>query len=112
MTARVVTSLDRPLGENDEGSLLGLVPSDERGPEEQLDAALRDEALRRALAGLPEREREVLKLRYGMDGDQPAPLRETGRRLGISTDAVRKLEHKALCDLAQSRELEGLAQAA
>jgi RNA polymerase primary sigma factor len=112
MTARVVTSLDRPVGQNDEGSLLSLLPSDEEGPEEQLDVSLRAEAVRRALARLPEREREVLNLRYGIGGDGPSPLRETGRRLGISTDAVRKLEHKALSDLAKSRELEAVQRAA
>jgi RNA polymerase primary sigma factor len=112
MVARVVTSLDRPVGEDDEGSLIGLLPSGERGPAEHLDDALRRDALRQALDRLPEREREVVKLRYGINGDDPAPLRETSRRLGISTDAVRKLEHKALSDLAQSGELEGLQRAA
>src|SRR5947209_7486099 len=73
-TARVVTSLDRPVGQHDEGSLLSLLPSDEQGPEEQLDATQRVEAVRRALDGLPEREREVLNLRYGIGADGPAPL--------------------------------------
>ncbi len=112
MAARVVTSLDRPMGVEDENSLIGVLPSSDRGPEEQLELALRREALRRALAALPEREREVVKLRYGINGDQPTPIRETGRRLGISTDAVRKLEHKALTDLARSGELEDLQRAA
>jgi RNA polymerase primary sigma factor len=110
MTARVVTSLDRPVGE-DEGALVALLPSPEHGPEEQLDRSLRHDALQRALTRLPEREREVVKLRYGINGD-PTPVRETGRRLGISTDAVRKLEHQALTDLARSRELEDVQRAA
>lgn len=112
-TARVVTSLDRPIGEGEESSLVSLLASAEQGPEEQLDATLRDEALRRALARLPEREREVVQLRYGLGSEhEPTPLREAGRRLGISTDAVRKLEHKALTELARSRELEALQPAA
>jgi RNA polymerase primary sigma factor len=110
--ARVVTSLDRPVGEHEENSLVSLLASEDRGPAEQLDITLRNEALRRALARLPEPEREVVKLRYGVGGDQPTPLREAGRRLGISTEAVRKLEHKALANLAQSRELEGPQSAA
>jgi RNA polymerase primary sigma factor len=110
--ARVVTSLDRPVGEEEETSLGSLLPSAERGPAEQVDIALRDDALRRALDRLPAREREVVKLRYGINGDDPTPLREAGRRLGISTDAVRKLERKALSDLAASRELEALRPAA
>jgi RNA polymerase primary sigma factor len=111
-TARVVTSLDRPVGENEESPLVALLAGAEESPEERLEATLRDEALERALARLPQREREVVELRYGVGGDDPAPLREAGRRLGISTDAVRKLEHKALADLAQSGELEALKSAA
>jgi RNA polymerase primary sigma factor len=111
-TARVVTSLDRPVGEEEETSLGALMPSDERGPEEEVEISLRGEALQRALARLPEREREVVKLRYGINGDDPTPLSETGRRLGISQDAVRRLERRALSELATSRELEALRPAA
>src|SRR5437660_785007 len=53
--ARVVTSLDRPVGEEDETSLGALLPSGERGPDEEVDIALREDALRQALDRLPER---------------------------------------------------------
>ena len=111
-TARVVTSLDRPVGEEEETSLGALLPSGERGPDEEVDIALREDALRRALDQLPEPERQVVRLRYGINGDDPTPLSETGRRLGLSQDAVRRLERKALTELAQSRELEALRPAA
>jgi RNA polymerase primary sigma factor len=111
-TARVVTSLDRPVGEEEETSLGALLPSGERGPDELVDISLREDALRRALDQLPEPEREVVRLRYGINGDDPTPLSETGRRLGLSQDAVRRLERKALTELAQSRELEALRPAA
>ena len=107
-----MTSLDRPVGEEEDTSFGALLPSGERGPEEEVDISLREDALRRALDSLPEPEREVVKLRYGINGDDPTPLGETGRRLGISQDAVRKLERKALTELAQSRELEALRPAA
>jgi RNA polymerase primary sigma factor len=110
--ARVVTSLDRPVGEEEETPFGALLPSDERGPEEEVAISLREEALRKALDRLPEQEREVVRLRYGINGDDPTPLSETGRRLGISQDAVRKLERRALSELAQSRELEALRPAA
>jgi RNA polymerase primary sigma factor len=110
--ARVVTSLDRPVGEEEDTSLGTLLPSDERGPDEEVDIVLRDDALRRALDRLPEVEREIVKLRYGMNEGDPTPLSETGRRLGLSPDAVRRLERKALADLAQSRELDALRPAA
>jgi RNA polymerase primary sigma factor len=110
--ARVVTSLDRPVGEEEDTTLGALMPSGEHGPEEQVDISLREDALHRALAQLPEREREVVKLRYGINGDDPTPLVETSRRLGLSQDAVRKLERRALAELAESRELEALRPAA
>ncbi len=110
--ARVVTSLDRPVGEEADTTLGTLLPSGERGPEEEVDISLREDALRRALEQLPEREREVVKLRYGVGGDDPTPLVETGRRLGLSQDAVRRLERRALAELAESRELEALRPAA
>jgi RNA polymerase primary sigma factor len=111
-TARVVTSLDRPVGEEEATPLGALLDSGEPGPDEEVEISLREDALRKALERLPEREREVVKLRYGVGGDDPTPLSETGRRLGISQDAVRKLERQALSELAQSRELEALRPAA
>ena len=110
--ARVVTSLDRPVGEAEETTLGALLPSGEQGPDEELDISLRGEAVHQALARLPERQREVVKLRYGINGDDPTPLREAGRRLGISPEAVRKIERQALAELAESRELEALRAAA
>jgi RNA polymerase primary sigma factor len=110
--SRVVTSLDRPVGEDEETSFGALLASGERGPEEEVDIVLREDALRRAVEQLPEQEREVVKLRYGINGDDPTPLSETGRRLGISQDTVRRLERKALAELAESRELDALRPAA
>jgi RNA polymerase primary sigma factor len=110
--ARVVTSLDRPVGEGEETSFGSLLASGERGPDEEVEISLLGDALRRAVSRLPERERAVVNIRYGINGEDPAPLSETGRRLGLSSDQVRKLERKALADLAQSRELEALSTAA
>ncbi len=110
--SRVVTSLDRPVGEGEDTAFGALLASDDRTPEEEVDIVLREDALRRALEQLPEREREVVKLRYGVGGDDPTPLSETGRRLGISQDTVRRLERKALAELAENRELDALRPAA
>jgi RNA polymerase primary sigma factor len=54
----------------------------------------------------------VIKLRFGIDGDNPTPLREAGRQLGLSPERVRRIEHKALQRLAETREVEGLSEAA
>ena len=110
--ARVVTSLDRPVGEEQDTTLGSLIESGERGPDEEVEISLRQDAVRSALERLPEREREVVKLRYGINGDDPTPLREAGRRLGISSEEVRRLERRALTELAESRELEALRPAA
>jgi RNA polymerase primary sigma factor len=111
--AKVVTSLDRPAGHGDEGATVGeLIASDAPPPEEAVEAALRAAALRRAVRRLPEQQRRVVELRYGIGGDRPTPLREAGKRLGISQDAVRRLERKALAELAASHELDALRPAA
>ena len=110
--ARVVTSLDRPVGEEAETTLGALLRSDATATDEEVELAARDAALHRALQRLPEAERNVVKLRFGIDGDDPTPLREAGRRLGMSSDAVRKLERKALDELAESHELDALRSAA
>ena len=111
-TVRTITSLDRPVGEEGETALGDLLPSDDPEPAEEVDVSLRQEALRSALDHLPERERNVVKLRYGVGGDDPTPLRETGRRLGLSPERVRQIEGEALKRLAMTRELEGLSEAA
>jgi RNA polymerase primary sigma factor len=106
---RTITSLDRPVGEEGETALGELLQSGERGPVEEVEIGLRGEAVRAALEQLPDQEREVIKLRYGINGDGPTPLREAGRRLGLSPERVRRIEHKALERLAETREVAALA---
>jgi RNA polymerase primary sigma factor len=111
-TQRTVTSLDRPVGEEGETSFGDLIPSDAPEPSEEVEVSLRKQSVRRALDRLPERERDVVKLRYGINGNEPTPLRETGRRLGISPERVRQIESRALQHLASTRELEALQEEA
>jgi RNA polymerase primary sigma factor len=109
---RTITSLERPVGEEGDTELGDLLASEERPPEEEVEIGLRDEAVRAALDQLPEQERTVIKLRYGINGDEPTPLREAGRRLGLSPERVRRIEHKALERLAEFREVAALSDAA
>jgi RNA polymerase primary sigma factor len=109
---RTITSLDRPIGEEGDTQLGDLLESDDQGPEEEVQIGLREETLRAAIDRLPEREREVVRLRYGINGDEPTPLREAGRRLGMSPEGVRRLETQALKHLAAEREVEALHEAA
>jgi RNA polymerase primary sigma factor len=110
--ARAITSLDKPVGEEGETPFGELIPSDAPEPEEEVEVSLREQTVRHALERLPEREREVVKLRYGINGNDPTPLRETGRRLGISPERVRQIESRALQHLATTRELEALQEEA
>jgi RNA polymerase primary sigma factor len=110
--ARTVTSLDRPLGEEDDAAFGDLLPSDGPAPEDEVHISLREEMLKRALGELPDRERVVVELRYGIDGGDPTPLREIGRQLGITPERVRQIESKALGRLGRMRELDALRQAA
>jgi RNA polymerase primary sigma factor len=109
--ARAVTSLDRPVGENGDATYGDLFANEHAPPpEDEVRVSLGRDALHRALAELPDREREVLKLRYGLNGDvDPASLEEIGRRLGITRERVRQIEADALEKLAVNRELDALA---
>jgi RNA polymerase primary sigma factor len=110
--ARAVTSLDRPVGEPDGTSFGDLVAREEESPEQAVTLSLDQQIVRRAVAELPERERKVLKLRYGLNGDRdPASLEEIGRRLGLTRERVRQIEAHALQRLAVQREIAALRAA-
>jgi RNA polymerase primary sigma factor len=109
---RTITSLERPVGEEGDTELGDLLASDERQPHDEVEIGLRDQTVRAALDQLPEQERRVIKLRYGINGDEPTPLREAGRLLGLSPERVRRIEHKALERLAEFREVAALSEAA
>ncbi|HZO34500.1 MAG TPA: sigma-70 family RNA polymerase sigma factor [Gaiellaceae bacterium] len=111
--ARAVASLDKPIGEEDSGSLGDLFASAEAPPDEQVEVELTEQALHRAVADLPDREREILRLRYGLgSGGDPKSLEEIGRLLGITRERVRQLEAEALRRLAERREIAALVPAA
>jgi RNA polymerase primary sigma factor len=107
--ARAITSLDKPLGADNEGRFGDLFASEGSEPEEELTVSLEEDVLRRAVAQLPEREREVVKRRYGLDGERdPASLATIGRELGLTRERVRQIEASALEQLAVNREIEAL----
>ena len=112
--ARSVASLDQPIGEEGGAALADIVADTAAAePTEEIHVSLRREALRSALTTLPDEERRVIELRYGIVGDEaPVSLVEVGRRLGIGADRVRKLERDALERLALEREIAALAEEA
>jgi RNA polymerase primary sigma factor len=112
---RTVVSLDRPLGGaggDAETPFGALLPAEDDAVDEEVAVSMERAAVRRALEQLPERQRDVVRLRYGIDGDDPKRLTETGRELGISAERVRQIESDALRRLAEVRELQGLRTAA
>ncbi|HEX9823591.1 MAG TPA: sigma-70 family RNA polymerase sigma factor [Actinomycetota bacterium] len=109
--ARTVTSLDRPVGEDGDIELGDLVADDAIEPDEEVGLSLRDEGIREAIAALPEVQRDVIALRYGMHGDDPMSFREIAGRLGMSHERVRRLESDALGQLAATREVEAMREA-
>ena len=109
--ARAVTSLDTPIDGEDRAAatLAEFVPANGTSPEEEVTVRLGYEALRRAVAALPERERRVIEWRYGLTAEGTVTLGEVGRRLGITVERVRTTERVALGRLAEERELQSLS---
>jgi RNA polymerase primary sigma factor len=107
-----MASLDQPVGDDGDSAFGDFLSSDKPEPQEEVVMNFRDEAVRRALDRLPERERDVVELRFGVGRAEPTPLRETGRVLGMSAERVRQLEERALRQLAENGDLESLREAA
>jgi RNA polymerase primary sigma factor len=109
--ARAVTSLDKPIGGEGDASFGDLIAGEEAEPSEEVHVSLVESAVRDAVETLPDREREVVKLRYGMDGDpDPKSLEEIGRTLGLTRERVRQIETRALQRLAERREVAALGE--
>jgi RNA polymerase primary sigma factor len=109
---RSLTSLDQPVGEDGELAFGDLLPSDRPEPEQQVGEMLRDRQVAEVVSRLPEPERKVIELRFGLSGDEPRTVRQTGSELGITPAKANELEAQALRRLASSSELEALREAA
>ncbi len=104
--AEASVSLNQTIGSGDDGELGDLFGDPTASdPEEEAADALRRQAVRRALAKLPDRERRILELRFGFKGDTES-LENIGKELGITRERVRQLERSGLARLAD--ELEGV----
>ncbi|MFL5782398.1 MAG: RNA polymerase sigma factor RpoD/SigA [Thermoleophilaceae bacterium] len=110
--ARPLTSLDQPVGDDGETAFGDLLASNAPNPEDEVVSDAGTSAVQEAVNRLPERERDVVELRFGLGGREPTPLRETGRKLGISAERVRQIEEDALERLAESGDLAALRDAA
>jgi RNA polymerase primary sigma factor len=107
--ARAVTSLDKRVGEGEETTLAEMFASEAAEPAEEVATSQRDQLVHRVVSELPEREQEILRLRYGLAGEgSPQSVEQVVRRLGLPRAEVRNIEHKALERLAGRREMEEL----
>jgi RNA polymerase primary sigma factor len=110
--ARAVASLDKPLGNDSDTAFGDIVATDRADVEEEVVVGFSEHALRGAVEKLPDREKQVIKLRYGIDGDSdPKSLEQIGREIGLTRERVRQIETQALERLAREREVAAMAPA-
>jgi RNA polymerase primary sigma factor len=107
--ARASTSLDQPVGDQEDAVFGDFVAGDGPLPDEEVEVTLRSEALQDALAALPWRERQVIILRYGLVDSEPKTLEEIGKRLGLTRERVRQVEVESLKRLSKLQEMERIA---
>ena len=112
-SAQVPISLEKPVGDEEE-SEFGHFLTDETMPlpDEVAEESMRKDALRAILGTLSHRERRVLELRYGLDGEQPRTLDEVGRTFNVTRERIRQIENqslKKLQSLAEAQKLRDVA---
>jgi RNA polymerase primary sigma factor len=105
-------SLEKPVGEEDDSALGDFVEDQTaESPFELAAERLRRENLRRALAALPEREREVIEMRFGLTGERPYTLEEVGRAFNVTRERIRQIENHTLKKLEALPEAQRLRDA-
>ena len=107
--AQFPISLEKPIGENEDAKLGDLVEDElAESPFEVASVSLRSEDIEHALAALPERERQVIELRFGLHGGQPRTLEEVGLTFGVTRERIRQIENITLKTLASLPEAQRL----
>ncbi len=102
-------SLEKPIGEEEESELGDFVEDESaESPFDTATLSLRREDVEHALSALPERERQVIELRFGLSGSQPCTLEEVGRAFGVTRERIRQIENNTLKKLESLPEAQGL----
>ena len=106
--ARDVSSLDAPVGHEEDASFGDFIESEEPRPEEYvMDKAMKS-SVNKILASLPEKERGIIRLRFGLDDGRQRTLEEVGKEFDVTRERIRQIEAKALRKLrhpSRSRKL-------
>jgi RNA polymerase primary sigma factor len=110
--ARSLASLDQAVSDDGEVSLGDVLPSDRPDPFDEVADGMREQQVADIVARLPEPERKVIELRFGLSGDEPRTIRQTGSALGITSARASELEEQALRRLAGTDGVEALRIAA
>ena len=111
--AQLPVSLEKPVGDEDESELGDFVADDAVSePFEEASEHLQREGVRKALDALPERERQVIELRYGLTGLEPLTLEEVGRTFGVTRERIRQIENNTLKKLKRLPEAQMLRDTA
>jgi RNA polymerase primary sigma factor len=107
--AQLPVSLEKPIGEEEESELGDFVQDEQaESPFDTASVQLRREDIEKALDSLPERERKVIELRFGLTGAQPCTLEEVGRAFGVTRERIRQIENNTLKRLETLPEAQGL----
>jgi len=107
--AQPPVSLEKPIGEQEDAKLADLVEDElAESPFEEAAVSLQCTEIEHALSALPERERQVIELRFGLHGGQPQTLEEVGRAFGVTRERIRQIENNTLKTLASLPEAQGL----
>jgi RNA polymerase primary sigma factor len=110
--AQLPVSLEKPVGDEEESELGDFVADDGiTEPFEEASEHLQREGVRKALNVLPERERQVIELRYGLSGMEPLTLEEVGQAFGVTRERIRQIENNTLKKLKQLPEAQVLREA-
>jgi RNA polymerase primary sigma factor len=111
--AQMPVSLEKPIGDEEESELGDFVADETtEGPFDTATENLQREDIQRALNALPERERQVIELRYGLRGHEPLTLEEVGRAFGVTRERIRQIENNTLKKLKQLPEAQRLRELA
>jgi RNA polymerase primary sigma factor len=111
--SQLPVSLEKPVGDEDESELGDFVRDDAVAePFEEASEHLQKEGVRKALEALPERERQVIELRYGLAGLEPLTLEEVGQAFGVTRERIRQIENNTLKKLQHLPEAQMLRETA
>jgi RNA polymerase primary sigma factor len=107
--SQLPVSLEKPIGEEEESELGDFVQDEQaESPFDSASLSLRRGDIENALSSLPERERKVIELRFGLKGEQPCTLEEVGRAFGVTRERIRQIENNTLKKLESLPEAQGL----